>query len=215
MSIEPVVPGDPALDHLWRVVSSPGRFQRGPGTLEPAIEALIAAGALDAAAPELGRVRAVEAALHHFGGEATPVPDDLGEPWRSLLGRRDVTDGAVGTVVIGAVTPLFDGFSVAAISLAANGSGFDVSVEVTPGGMLVPFDSDVSRPRLAWWALDDLGNAYLGQIGAWGGGGDRDQGDIGFSPALDPHATRLDLMPTARALRAVIRVPLSFGGPRR
>ncbi|HEY1478883.1 MAG TPA: hypothetical protein VGF46_02590 [Gaiellales bacterium] len=211
VSIEELEPSSPALDHLWSAVASPSRFHRGPGSLEPAIDALIAAGALPADDPALDELRAVEAALQH-GGAPPANPANLPDRWRSLVARQGAADGAVGSVLIGAGTPVFDGFSVAAISLDANGSGFDLSVELVPGGTMMPFESHVDSPRLAWWAVDDRENWYLGQMGAWGGGGDRDTGEIGFSPALDPRATRLDLLPTARRARARIRVPLRLAG---
>ena len=47
-------------------------------------------------------------------------------------------------------------------------------------------------------------------MGGWSGGDGHAQGEINYWPALDPKATRLDLMPTAETSRAVIRVPLSW-----
>jgi hypothetical protein len=197
----------PALAHLWHALAAPNMLHRGPDRLEPAIAALLAAGALSADDPALADMRNVQASLDSGGA---PPPRQLVDPWRSLIARRGATNGVVGTMLVGAVTPLFDGFSVGIGSLDATETGFDLEVEVAPGGSTTPFDSRLESHSLTWWAADDRGNSYLGRMGSWSGGGDQDSGEIGFGPALDPKATRLDLMPTSRSARAVIRVPLPW-----
>jgi hypothetical protein len=202
---------DPALAHLWRRLAIPSHFHQPPESLESAIEALVAAGVLAADTPALSDVRAVLEALQHRGMWQAPSGRRLPEPWRSLFRRANRGDGPVGTIVSGAVTPPFDGLAVAVESLESNRESFEAAVEVAPGGgMSAHFDQSVDSSALAWWARDDCGNTYLGHIGSWSRGGDSSEGTIDFSPALDPKATRLDLMPTARTTRAVISVLLEW-----
>jgi hypothetical protein len=65
----------------------------------------------------------------------------------------------------------------------------------------------------AWWTRDDRGNHYLGH---WNGTHDHDDaiktGTLAFSPALDPRAKRLDVLPTGLSARAVISFPRSWNG---
>jgi hypothetical protein len=211
--LEAIDDGDPALAHLWRRLAIPNHFHQPPDSLESAIQALVAAGALAADAPALADVRAVLEALQDRGmWRRPPSGRRLPEPWRSLF--RRVTpreDGPVGTMVVGAVTPPFDGLAVAVEALESSRESFEVAVEVAPGGgMSAHFDQSIDSTAIAWWATDDRGNAYLGHIGSWSGGGDSSEGTIDFTTALDPKATRLDLMPTARTTRAVISVLLEW-----
>jgi hypothetical protein len=74
----------------------------------------------------------------------------------------------------------------------------------------LPYGDLPDQRHLTWWAADDLGNHYLGEQSSWGSGDDWCGGAIGFWPALDPRAHRIDLMPTATTARAVIRVPLPW-----
>jgi hypothetical protein len=113
--------------------------------------------------------------------------------------------------VIGAVTPVFDGFSVAVGSLESRAEGFGMEVEVAPGVEVhEPFNSSVLPRQLAWWALDDRGNHYLGQIGGWSSSDEHSSGELEFWPALHPRATRLQIMPTDETMRAVISLPLPW-----
>ncbi|MGH2842107.1 MAG: hypothetical protein ACRDKL_00770, partial [Solirubrobacteraceae bacterium] len=65
--------------------------------------------------------------------------------------------------------------------------------------------------ELIWWARDDLGQNHLG---TWDGSGRQTtSGELNFFPALNPTATRLDLMPSAPAVRAVITVSLTDRQP--
>jgi hypothetical protein len=71
----------------------------------------------------------------------------------------------------------------------------------------LPYGGLSDQQHLTWWAVDNLGNYYLGEQGSWNPGDNRSWGAIGFWPALDKRATSIDLIPTATAARAVIRVP--------
>ncbi len=112
--------------------------------------------------------------------------------------------------MLGVRTPPFDGIVVTVASLEATPAGFRIEVDVRPGLLGWSADLALGVPTIAWWARDDRGNFHLGEMGGWSGDGDRDTGEIEFSPGIDPKATRLDLLPTADTERAVIRVALEL-----
>ena len=206
--VEPLEEADDALRHLWHAVASAGRFHRTGDDVAVAIDALVAAGRLDADDPGLKDVRAVAAAIHEGG--RPPRRQELSEPWKSLFARRRA-NGPAGRIAVGAVTPEFDGFSVALMSIDSTSEGFSAEVEQSGGrGGFSPFEVEVGAGRLVWWAADDRGNRYLGQMGSWSGSNGNAQGQIEFWPALDPEATRLSVMPTTEKSRCVIEFPLSW-----
>lgn len=213
ISIEPLAEAVPAHRYLWRRLSVPTRFHGPPESLEPSIEALIAAGALPPDDPVIDDVRSVlEAMPQHPGMSASSrAVRSLPQPWRSLLLRQGKLDGPEGTITLGALTPVFDGFSAAVMTLESQPEGMAMEVEVTPGieghG---PFNTSANPRQLAWWAADDRGNHYLGQIGGWSGSDDQMQGEINLWPALHPKARRLQIMPTGDTARAVISVQLPW-----
>jgi hypothetical protein len=204
--IEALPDADPARAHLWWCVSA-SEAMHTEANIEPTIDALVVAGALAADDPEIDQVRAVMAA--HQGGTQRKLP----EPWRSLRswGARR---GPEGTIVVGATPPVFDGYALAVNSLHSSEHGWSLDVEVKPdpGMYWHPFGASEVRPRwLTWWAKDDRGNHFLGEINDWGGrGSEGGRGTIGFHAALDPKAKHLDLMPTGLTHRVVIRVPLKW-----
>jgi hypothetical protein len=213
VSIEELEPVEPAVRHLWRRISI---SEHGPAPeIQPAIDALVAAGTLSAEDPVIAALTAVRERLpHHPGMRRHGAPSGtrtLPEPWRSLLRRIQKEDGPLGGMVLGAATPLFDGHRVGVLSIDSDASGFTAEVEVSPGdvGMRMRFGG-ISTDQLVWWARDDRGNHYLGSVGGWSGGGDHASGQINFWPALDPKAQRLELLPTAEAERAVIAFPLHW-----
>jgi hypothetical protein len=207
------LPEQPAAHaYLWRRLAI-RNHHHDLESLEPAIDALLAAGALEPDDPVIDEVRAVLEAMGHHpgmrsGGRARrQVP----QPWRSLLTRQGREDGPKGTIALAAVTPVFDGFSVAVSSVESRPDGFHIEVDVAPGteggG---PFDWGVRPRQLAWWAADDRGNHYLGHSGSWSGDEDQGSGDIDFWPPLHPAAGELRIMPTGEKSRAVINVPLPW-----
>jgi hypothetical protein len=202
----------PALRHLWSLVATPDDFHGPTADLEPAIEALTAAGALAPDDPTLADVRAVAAIVdRHQHPRGARRIGRLPEPWRSLLARRGSVDGPSGTAAIGLFTPVFDGIAIAALSLESGEEGFEVEVEVTPNLVMHdPFEDSGLGRTLTWWARDDRGNHYLGHVGDWGGGGACGHGGVSFGPALDPRAGRLELLPTAETSRAVISFELPW-----
>jgi hypothetical protein len=131
-----------------------------------------------------------------------------------MLARQGREDGPDGALVLAALTPVFDGFSVAVDSLESRPDGFVIDVETAPGlEGLGPYQPSLGSRQLAWWAADDRGNSYLGHVQDWRGGDDRSTGEIGFWPALHPKARRLRIMPTAETARAVISLALPWAEP--
>jgi len=209
VSVEECAEEEPALRHLWQRLATAGHFRPAGETLEETIAALLAAGALDRDAQALEQIRAVARALQH-GATPSGGLGALPQPWRSLLGRQGKNDGPSGKLVVGAATPLFDGISVAVLTLESNEDGFELEVETKPG--LDPGHGPgpgFGRRRVAWWASDDRGNHYLGTGGGrWSWGNERGEGTVAFWPPLDPTARRLEIRPTAETARAVIDVAL-------
>lgn len=212
VSIEKLPTQSPAHRYLWRRIAIRNHFHE-LDSLDPAIDALVAAGALAADDPVIGEVRAVLEAMPHHPGMPSggPPGKQIPQPWHSMLARQARQDGPDGTMVLAAVTPLFDGFSVAVSSVESRPEGFAIEVDVAPGlEGRGPFNWSVQPQQLAWWAADDRGNHYLGQIGDWRGDEDHSSGEIGFWPALHPKTTTLRIMPTGESHRAVITMQLPW-----
>ena len=208
---EPMPAQDPAMRHLWERTATLNDFHDPHLALDATIAALVAAGALHADDPVIADAQAVLAVLRPPNASPAEWPGDLPEPWRSLLARWGRTGGAVGMVTVGAVTPPFDGVTAAVVALESHDEHFGIKVELVPGVRTgLPYCDLPGQQHLTWWAADDLGNHYLGEQGSWYAGDDRCGGAIGFWPALDPRAHRIDLMPTTATARAVIRVPLPW-----
>jgi hypothetical protein len=217
---EPLPEQDPALRHLWERVATLNDFHDPHLAFEATTAALVAAGALPAGAAVIGDARAALAVLRPpSAGPAAPPRDPaapprvLTGPWPSLLARWGQVGGPVRTIPVGAVTPPFDGITAAVIALESRDEHFGITVELVPGARTgLPWGDLPDQRHLTWWATDDRGHYYLGEQGSWNPGAYRSRGAIGFWPALDRRATRVDLMPTATTARAVIRVPLTAAG---
>jgi hypothetical protein len=208
---EPMPAQDPAVRHLWERTATLNDFHDPHLALDATIAALVAAGALHADDPVIADAQAVLAVLRPSSASPAQRPADLPEPWRSLLARWGQTGGPVGMVTVGAVTPPFEGVTAAVVALESHDERFGIKVELVPGVCTgLPYCDLPDRQHLTWWAADDQGNYYLAEQGSWSSGDDRCGGAIGFWPALDPRAHRVDLMPTATTARAVIRVPLPW-----
>lgn len=208
---EPLPAQNPARRHLWQRVATVNDFHDLHLALETTIATLIAAEALPDDDPDIGNARAILAMLRPRGAATPDKPDGLAQPWRSLLARWDQARGPVGTVTVGAITPPFDGVTAAVVALKSEDEHFGIKVELAPcvhNGL--PWRDLPDQQYLTWWAADDRDNYYLGEPGSWFPDDDRCGGAIGFWPALDPQAARIDLMPTATSARAVIRVPLPW-----
>ena len=60
--------------------------------------------------------------------------------------------------------------AVPGVAHAATPDGFTAEVEIAPGlSGGAPFDTSVGGSTLTWWAADDRGNHYRGQLGSWSG----------------------------------------------
>lgn len=206
--VEPLPAQDPAVRHLWERVATLDDFHDPHLALDATIAALVAAEALHADAPVIDNARGVLAVLRPDGAAPVAHPRGLAEPWRSLLARWGQTGGPVCTIAVGAITPPFDGVTAAVIALESRDEHFGITVELVPGVRTgLPYGGLSDQQHLTWWAVDNLGNYYLGEQGSWNPGDNRSWGAIGFWPALDKRATSIDLIPTATAARAVIRMP--------
>ena len=217
VTVEELPEQDPARRCLWNLAASAWRDYSEPSpNLRLIADALIAAGAL---APEDPCIEQVDAVLNALLAERTPQPAvarSLPEPWGSLVARLRRADGPYGTVLTRAVTPAFDGITLAVGGLDSMPDCWQVEVDVVPGTALQSpddeddEDDDVAPGRLTWWARDDRGNAYLGEVEELRSADLRASARVEFRPPLDPKATHVDLMPTAETHRAVIRVPLTW-----
>jgi hypothetical protein len=212
------------MRYLWQLLANFGdRHGQGGRVVGFAAEALIAAGQLAEDDPELEAVRWASGqgvgnhphlrAVSAMGAAASPggVPEPTPPEWKSLLAGTRTAPGPTGTVAVGAVTPVFDGISVAVNELSSGPSAFSVTAETVGVAYPHPMGEITMRAPLAWWARDDRGNHYLGHAGNWsGGGGNSGMGEISFGP-LDPQAAELTLAVTTLTRRALIPVPLAWG----
>jgi hypothetical protein len=203
---------DPAERYLQHLVERAGDQHGGESPVDQAIDALIACGALATDAAVVEETLAVAEALNPTG--ASPVASGAVLParWQSLLARRGRGGGPTGCVLVGALTPVFDGISAAVMDLDSNDETFQIEVEIA-GTAASVFSEDVDGARISFTATDDRGNYYLGGLNGWSGSDDSLEGQVEFWPALDPLAHRLDIALTAERARAVIRVPLVWAEP--
>lgn len=214
---------DPAARHLWERAATRNDFHDPLAAFEAAAQALVAAGALRDGDPVIGHARAAAAILNAgrsssaldavwadaAAGREAAVPAS----WRSLVARWGWAGGPAGTVVVGKVTPLFDGITVAVTALDSRPDSFTAGVEIVPDARTgLPYDQFDGRPHLTWWAVDDHGHYSLAEQGSWDSSAARARGTLIFWPGLDPSAAWVDLMPTTALSRAVIRVPLPWAG---
>jgi hypothetical protein len=200
---------DPAERYLRHLVERGDEQRGGVSPVDPAIEALVACGALATDAAVVEETLAVAEALNPTG--APPVVGGVALPsqWQSLLARRGCGGGPTGTVVVGALTPVFDGISAAVLDLESSDETFQIEIEIA-GIAASVFSGDVAAVRISFTASDDRDNHYLGGLTGWSGSDQGLEGQAEFWPALDPLARRLDLALTAERSRAVIRVPLAW-----
>jgi len=197
---------------LWRHLAVADLPSGLATDLEPLIQALVAAGALEEGSLLLKDLRAVAARMPRRPLHQRPLPGgstrSLVKPWGSLLRRLGRDDGPEWTLVVGAVTPSCDGVQFAADSITSDLAGFEVEFEVAPNVLGV---SALDELPVAWWARDDRDNHYLGGPTVWGGSDDRAQGTMRYWPALDPRAKRLDLLVCVESHQAVVSVSLDGG----
>jgi hypothetical protein len=214
--IERLEPARIYMRYLWALLADFGdRHSRGGG-IEAAVAALIAAGLISAEDPELeGVLWIADGSSRHprprhlRGGPAPSAPASVPPAWRSLLARRSATDGPTGNLAVGALTPLFDGISVAVNTLGSSSERFWIRTDTTGIGHPHPMLSAAERRPVAWWASDDRDNHYLGHMNQWSGGNGLGSGEITFGP-LDPKACELTLAVTTLTERALIPIHLDW-----
>jgi hypothetical protein len=208
--VEPLETQDPVERFLWRQLAVSGLPFAGATDLESSIQALLAEGALNDSSPLLRDVRTVAAAMPGHGGwpqgPSCGSTRGMREPWRSLLRRRGRQDGPEWTLAVGAVSPVCDVVQFAANAITSDTAGFEVEFEVTPN---VLGAGALDQLPVAWWARDDRENHYLGWSPNTLSGSDQGaRGAMRYWPALDPRATRLELLVCVEAHQAVISVSL-------
>jgi len=207
---EPLPAAEPGPRYLWRRLAA---AIRGPGTwpsptqLDAAVAILVAAGALEPDAEVVDEVHRVADSLR-LGASPTPLP----EPWGSLLlgWNSHRRDGPTGGVAVALTTPPVDGIAILVEGLVSGPEGWRAYVVTSPDSNWdgPASQQSVTLAPLIWWAADNLGHSYLGRAGGWSFGVAMGGGPIEFSPALDPRATELRLLPTGASERAVVIVPL-------
>ncbi len=202
------------LRYLWQLLATVGhRPQRQ--NIEGALAALQAAGVVAEDDAEVAAIRWVtdlqQGRSRHLrgSGAGTPPAPGVPAPWRSLLAGPRPTSGARGAIALAATTPVFDGVSIAINHLRSTAEGLAIDAETTgPADSHPGFSAHYSVP-LAWWAADDRGHHYLGEIDGWSSNESGGKGEIRFGP-LDPEASELTFAVTALNARALISVPLDW-----
>jgi hypothetical protein len=213
VTIEPLENDDPVSNYVWRWLATVS--QHGLHLdLAPVLDVLRLAGGLRFDDQQLAVIRQA-AESRRFGRQSRSGPppgriDGVPEEWRSFLDPKPKHRGASGRVALAATAPPFDGLTVVADELTSDVDGWQVEVEISPGINFGPFGRSLSSLRVAWWAVDDRGQYYLGHMGSYSGGSDGAVGTLEFSPALDGDAKSLTLLPSGPTERARIEFPLDW-----
>jgi hypothetical protein len=209
VGIEALEDRNPVERFLWRQLAVAVPRSGVTRDLEPMIQALVAAGALQEGSQLVQDLRAVRAQMPrrplHQRRITRAAITGLVEPWGSLLRGFGPEDGPEWTMVLGAVAPACDGVQFAANSIASDLDGVEVEFDVAPN---VLGAAALEELPVAWWARDDLENHYLGIPTGGGVRGDSAQGTLRYWPALDPRAKRLDLLMCVESHQAVVSVSL-------
>jgi len=211
--VEPLSDEDVIERFLWRHLAVAEMPFGHTVELEPAIEALTAAGVLTANQPLIAELRQVGAQMpgrhgRHRGAQtrAARAAGTIPEPWRALLARVGRSDGPSWTHVLGAISEPFDGIQAAIHSISSDPDGFEAEFEISPN---VLHPGALDELPVAWWARDDRGNRHLAHLNGWGGNDESASGTMRFWPSLDPSATELQLVVSAEQHQAVFSIPLS------
>jgi hypothetical protein len=209
VGLEALEDQSPLERFLWRHLAVADLPSGLTTDLEPLIQALVAAGALEEGSLLLQDLLAVAARMPRRPLHQRRLPGastrGLVEPWETLLDRLGSDDGPEWTLVLGAVAPSSDGVQFAANAITSDLAGFEVEFDVAPNVLGV---SALDELPVAWCARDDLENHYLGIPTGGGVRGDSAQGTMRYWPALDPRAKRLDLLMCVESHQAVVSVSL-------
>ncbi len=207
--IEALEDRDPVERFLWRRLAVADIRSGLTTDLEPLIQALLAAGALDERSRLLKDLRAVTARMPRRPLHQRPMRGgstrSLVEPWGSLLARLGRDDGPEWTLSVDAVTSSCDGVQFAANSITSDPAGFEVEFEVAPNVLGV---GALDELPVAWWARDDRDNHYLGAPTGWYASDDGARGTMRYWPALDPRAKRVDLLVCVESHQTVVSLLL-------
>ena len=184
--VESQADADPAHRYLWVKLASVADFDSAD-TMETSIEALVAAGALEAGT----RLSARSAPSWAPSSRGRAPPARQTRRCRShggrRLARRGRPSGPERLAVVGATTPPLDGFTLAILAIRSTDERFYADVETVPGLAHSHWPSGVvDRPPLAWWAADDRGQHYLGKQGEWRFSEDRSGGQSSSGPRWIP-----------------------------
>lgn len=221
---EPLPPQDPVRRHVWERVATLNDFHDQEAALDAAIAALVASGRMQQDDPLATDARATVQLFattrvqdQHIryrlpsSGPMTLLSSSAPQSWRSLISRWGRVDSPTGTIVVGAVTPIFDRIKAAVTAIRSRPEFFGIDVVIAPDVRIgLPYRSLDHRRHLTWWAVDDQGNYSLAEPGSWDSQGDRAIGSLRFCPGIDPKATWIDIVPNAETARGVIRVPLPW-----
>lgn len=222
--VEPLPLQDPTQRHVWERVATLNDFYDQEAALDAAIAALVASGRMQQDDPLSTDARAAvqlfaatRAQDQHIrqplpsSGLTTLLSSSSPQSWRSLISRWGRADSPTGTIVVGAVTPIFDGIKAGVSAIGSYPQCFAIGVVIAPDVHIgLPYRSLDHRRQLTWWAVDDQGNYSLAEPGSWHSQGSRAAGSLIFWPGIDPKATWIDIMPTAETARGVIRVRLPW-----
>jgi hypothetical protein len=178
------------------------------------LAALVAAGLVSESDPRVAQAYAIHEQLTDYGRSHGPSAAALPDPWRSLLTRRGGSGGPRGTLLVGAVTPVFDRISATIMALESSDEAFRCEFELTGPVAMGMHGGGIDSVAVTFAATDDRGNHYLGQPADWSGGDSAASGTLEFGPALDPRAAVLDIAVTTDRARAVITVPLHWDDAR-
>ena len=203
--IEAVDPTDPVRSMLYGEILGSGHMHGDDVSVDVAIEALVATGALRRDDAIVGEVQRVATAF--TSGRTTP---NLPPLWAALLRRMSKSDGPAGTLTIGSVVESLEKCSIRFDSLTSEEDSFSVAVAVSPGWpLLMHFPGfRLDRSPINWWAEDDRNNTYVFVAGNNGGSDGIAEGTIHSMAPLDPKAKVLRLLPTGTSERAVVTIPL-------
>jgi hypothetical protein len=210
-------PGEHVLDAiaqvtLWRSVVTGRQSDRPLPELADIIAALETAGALEPASPAAARLAALARRLGIGPPAGFPAPDDLPEPWASVLSERDRRDGPTAVAPAAAVLPEIDGarFALAGLHSAAEAA----TLRVLAWGW-APHQGPVraALDPFIWQARDNTGRWHLAGPAGSGGNGHVDL-YLTLVPPLHPAATSLEVTVTGRSHQAGTTVPLDWQAAR-
>lgn len=211
--VEPLPPRPAGLAFIWHERASADRRRGHMGETDPALDALVAVGAVNPDDPEVRALRQVDLSLRPPGGS---LPPGIPEYWERFLSQPPSSpvppgNSVTAAIPVGVVAGPIDGALVAIDVIEAGADGLAMGVVVSPGSAL-PHPFGPTGRALEWWAEDDLGVVRLGSAGSSGGSQKKMRATIEFARGLDVKATVLRIILVGATERAVVTVPLGVRG---